>query len=124
MRYCLETFIEKNSEYVKIIPLTTDFENFLSYRLKVFPLYLASTEVERWFSKKIVPDILDKNLPGSQKLIPNVPLLIQKDLHITTKHKERYREQLLNLLTEWLQENVYDFQNQWRLSVKNKKEEA
>lgn len=114
MRYYMETYIENHEEYVKIIPKTADFADFLDYRLKAFPLYLTSVETDKWFSKRMVPEIIDTNLPGSQKILPNFPLSIQKDINDNNKSKEKYRKEMLDLLSEWLEESVQEFQGRWR----------
>lgn len=118
MRYYMETYIENQVEYVRIIPKTSDFADFLDYRLKVFPLYLATSETDKWFSKKLIPEIVDTNLPGSQKILTNCPLLIRENIKENNKSIEKYRNELLDLLSEWLEDSVHEFQGRWKSGEK------
>lgn len=114
MRYYLETYIENNIEHVKIIPTAKDFEDFLTNRLIAFPLYLATVTELKWLIPRTIPEIVGEGGTERQKIQLQQPLIIRNYILEDTKCGEKYREQTLDLLTEWLEESVIEFQQQWR----------
>lgn len=108
---------------VQIKTTAKDFEDFLSNRLKVFPIYLATTEKKQWLFKKNMPEILDENVEGSQLIELNKPLVIRKEVPGILRSSDCYRDQVLDLLMNWLMEIQEEFQILWRnVAVNNEKQ--
>ncbi|WP_281864945.1 hypothetical protein [Planomicrobium okeanokoites] len=111
MRYYIETIVEDKSEYIIIKPKTEDFEEFLQFKLSQFPQYIAPVTNRKWLKRKVQPDILSMRVAGAEIIEINKPIYIN---YIGIKNCSAYREELLDLLMEWLSDCTDEFQLHWK----------
>lgn len=114
MRYYLETFTVDRTEYVQLIAASKDFEEFLTRKLEAYPLYITEVEYRKWLIRKIEPQIVTGKRPGRKRLTLHQPICLQFDACCSERSRKAFQEKLLNMLTEWLEEEVREFQYAWK----------
>ncbi|WP_211656258.1 MULTISPECIES: hypothetical protein [Planococcus] len=114
MRYYIETYTEKGTDFFCIKPTTKDFEEYLSYKLEKFPQYIAPITHKKWLGTKILPELVTTRFPASEKLRLFDPIEVPYGNITSKKEKQFYHNTLMSLLMEWLADYETEFQTHWK----------
>ncbi len=114
MRYYVENYRDKGTDFFCIKPTTKDFEEFLTYKLEQFPQFVAPIVYKKWIGTKTVPELITTQSEESMKIILFNPIEVPYGGITNKKEKQSYHNNLMIVLMEWLADSETEFQSHWK----------